>query len=68
MKMLHFITFTLVVIGGINWGLIGLSNLNLINSIFASAPSLEKIVYILVGISALYLILTHKNDCKICGK
>lgn len=66
-KWLHIITFTLVIVGAINWGLIGLLNFNLVTAIFGSAPSVEKIVYILVGLSAVYVIITHKNDCKICS-
>lgn len=68
MKLLHILTFTLVVIGALNWGLVGLLNLNLVSAILGSSPSLEKLVYILVGASAVYVFLTHKNDCKVCGK
>lgn len=53
---------TLVYVGAINWLLIGLgyffkSNLNVVNYILGPIPLLEAIVYILVGISALYLII-----------
>jgi len=67
-KWLHIITFSLVIIGAINWGLMGLLNFNLVTTLFGSAPSVEKIIYILVGLSAAYVLVTHKNDCKICGK
>ena len=67
MKALHMVTFPLVVIGALNWGLIGLLNFNLVNTIFGSWPGLEKLIYILVGASAVYLLATHKKDCKICG-
>ncbi|MBS3128449.1 DUF378 domain-containing protein [Candidatus Woesearchaeota archaeon] len=53
---LDWITFVLVVVGGINWGLVGLFQFNLVNMIFGSIMWLEKLVYILVGISALYMI------------
>lgn len=66
-KWLHIITFTLVIVGAVNWGLVGLLNLNLVTAIFGSAPSVEKIVYVLVGLSAVYVVVTHKNDCKICA-
>ncbi|MDO8657421.1 MAG: DUF378 domain-containing protein [Candidatus Levybacteria bacterium] len=66
-KWLHIITFTLVIIGAINWGLVGLLNLNLVTTLFGSTPSVEKIVYILVGLSAVYVVTTHKSDCKICS-
>ena len=54
-------TFILVMIGALNWGLIGLggfmgSNWNVVNMILGSWPTIEWIVYILVGLSALYAI------------
>jgi uncharacterized membrane protein YuzA (DUF378 family) len=63
MKALHTIAFILVVIGGINWGLVGVANIDLV----AYLPSLlAKIVYILVGLSAILLVVTHKKSCKEC--
>ena len=60
----------LVVIGGVNWGLVGLGMLlgttggwNVVNMILGSVPTLEAIVYVLVGVSAIMVIF----DCK-CGK
>jgi len=67
MKALHMTTFTLVVIGALNWGLVGLFDFNLVSAILGSVLGLERLVYILVGLSAVYLAVTHKNDCKICG-
>ncbi len=68
MKMLHMVAFLLAMIGGLNWGLVGLLNFNLVNMILGSWPIVEKIVYILVGVSAVYILATHKQDCKICGE
>lgn len=67
MKALHMATFTLVVVGALNWGLVGLFNLNLVESVLGMGP-LVKLVYILVGVSAVYLAATHMQDCKVCGK
>lgn len=53
---LDWVVWVLMLAGGLNWGLIGLFNFNLVNAIFGSIPMLERIVYILVGISALYYI------------
>lgn len=66
MKALHMIAFILVVIGGLNWGLVAF-NVNVVNMLVGSWPTLEMIVYILVGLSALYLLFTHKKDCKACS-
>ncbi|MBW3022656.1 DUF378 domain-containing protein [Candidatus Woesearchaeota archaeon] len=54
--LLDVIALVLVIIGGLNWGLVGLFNLDLVQAIFGSIPVLAKIVYILVGLSALYMI------------
>lgn len=45
----------LVLIGGLNWGLVGALNLNAVNAIVGSVPVLEQVIYILVGLSALYM-------------
>lgn len=55
MKMVSMVAMLLVVIGGLNWGLVGLLNVNLVSMLLGSVPMLEKLVYILVGVSAVYL-------------
>lgn len=67
MKMLHMVAFTLLLVGGLNWGLWALFNFNLVNTIVGSWPSVEKLVYILVGASAVYIGATHMTDCKMCS-
>jgi uncharacterized protein len=73
MKALHIISFILVVVGGLNWGLIGLGELvssegwNVVNMIFGTMPTVEAIVYLLVGLSAVALLVSHKNDCRACS-
>lgn len=44
----------LVIIGGLNWGLVGLANMNLVDILVGGMPPLDKVVYALVGLSALY--------------
>ena len=66
MKVLHTIAFILVVVGAINWGLVGLGDWNVVNMILGSVAWLERLVYILVGLSCVLLVFTHKNDCKSC--
>ncbi len=72
MKMLHMIAFLLLVVGGINWGLVGLGmflggDWNLVNMILGSMPMLESLVYLLVGVSAVVIGVTHKKDCRACS-
>ena len=66
MKNLHALAFILVIIGGLNWGLTTFE-LNVISLLLGSYPIAETIVYVLVGLSAVYLIFTHKRDCKTCS-
>lgn len=67
MKWLHMGAFLLVVVGALNWGLVGLLKLNLVSMLLGTGTMLEMLVYVLVGLSGLYLLVTHKNDCKVCG-
>jgi len=57
---LDWIAFILVIIGGLNWGLIGLVDFNLVTEI-VGAGLIASIIYTLVGISALYMIFTAKK-------
>ena len=52
-KMLELIATILVIVGALNWGLVGLLDLNLVTLILGSVPILVQVVYILVGLSAL---------------
>jgi len=56
LKTLDLIALVLVIIGGLNWGLVGLLNLDLVALLFGTGSLLSQIVYILVGLSALYMI------------
>ncbi len=51
---LDIIAMILVLIGGINWGLVGAFGFNVISAIFGAASMVGSIIYILVGISAIY--------------
>ena len=68
MKMLHMAAFTLVIVGAVNWGLVGLLDFNLVTTLFSTVPGLEQLVYILVGVSAVFIGATHMQDCKTCAK
>lgn len=66
MKSLHFVSYLLVVVGALNWGLVGLFKFNLVNAVVGSWPSVEMLVYVLVGAAAVYEVLTHGMRCKEC--
>ncbi len=67
-KEVHMVTYILVIVGALNWGLMGLFDFNLVNMILGSIPVLEKLVYIAVGASAVYEFAIHMQTCKLCGK
>ena len=56
MKTLNIIALTIVIIGAVNWGLIGLLNFNLVAFLFGDMTLLARIVYSLVGLCGLYLV------------
>lgn len=70
-KPMCWVVSLLVVIGGLNWGLVGLgalmgsgTNLNVVNLLLGSVPMVESIVYLLVGVAALfmgYMFFTEKT-------
>ncbi|MFH1972294.1 MAG: DUF378 domain-containing protein [archaeon] len=55
-NIVDWIALVLVIVGGLNWGLVGLFNFDLVATIFGSIALLQSLVYILVGIAALYTI------------
>jgi len=64
MKTLKIIAILLVIVGGLNWGLVGLFNFDLVAAIFGAMSSLSKIVYDLVGLAAIYLAVISKSLLK----
>lgn len=55
LTIIDWIALVLVIVGGLNWGLVGLFKFNLVEVIFGFAPIITTIVYIIVGIAAIYL-------------
>ncbi len=62
MKALDMLAFILVLVGALNWGMVGLLNVNLVTSLLGTMPGVENVVYILVGVSAVYVALTHQDE------
>ncbi len=64
---LDWIALVLVIVGGLNWGLVAIGNwtginLDLVNLILGKIPLLQNIVYLLVGLSAVYMIFYLKKE------
>ena len=63
MKALYSISFILVIIGALNWLLVGVFSFDLVATIFGTMSIISRIIYILVGLGAIYLILNMKKAC-----
>jgi uncharacterized protein len=61
MKVINWIAVILVIVGGLNWGLVGVVDYNLVESIFGLGTSATALVYDLVGLSALYSLFRIKS-------
>ncbi len=55
-KGLDYTALTLVIIGAVNWGLIGIFKLDLVNLLFGNMTWISRVIYTLVGLSGLYLL------------
>ena len=55
---MDWIAMILLIVGGVNWGLVGLADFDLVAAIFGEGSSLSRIVYILVGLAALFCLYT----------
>ena len=67
MKGLHVIAFILLIIGGLNWLLVGLLNWD-VGVLFGGMEAVvSRIIYILVGLAALLELFSHKKCCGACG-
>ena len=61
MKILDIIATVLLIVGGLNWGLVGLFNFNLVTAIFGDGSLLSRLVFIIVGLAAIYQVAMVKG-------
>jgi len=64
MNAVDYVAWVLVVVGGLNWGLVGAFQYNLVDSLFGVDSGISRVVYTLVGLAAVYLVvalLTKKS-------
>lgn len=66
-KTMWIVTFVLAIVGALNWGLIGAFDFNLVETLLVSFPNAQKVVYILVGISAIFQVAAIIK-CRCCSK
>ena len=60
------IAFILLIIGGLNWLLVGLFGWDISHVLGGMTSVISRIIFILVGLSALYEMFTHKSNCTCC--
>lgn len=65
MKMLNLITLLIVIVGGVNWGLVGAFDFNLVAALFGDQTALSRIAYVLVGLSALWQIMPLSRALRV---
>lgn len=66
MKILHIVAWVLLIIGGLNWGLVGAFDTDLVAKIFGAGTAISRLIYILVGLSAIWGIYAYAV-CKECS-
>ena len=64
LSVLDWLALVLVIVGGLNWGLVCAMNFDLVATIFGDMSGLSRIVYVLVGLSAVYLIFVCSKFAK----
>ena len=57
MRAINLVTLALLIVGGLNWGLVGLFGFDLVAALFGPMSALSRIVYLLVGLSALWQVM-----------
>ena len=67
MKSLHLVAFALLVIGGLNWLLVGVAGWDIGELFGGQGEIISRVIYVLVGLAAIYEVATHKANCRVCG-
>ena len=64
MSKLNKLSFLLIIIGALNWGLVGLFEFNLVEVLFGEMSIFSKLIYILVGAGGVIALMNIKKSCK----
>ncbi|NTV41496.1 MAG: DUF378 domain-containing protein [Candidatus Moranbacteria bacterium] len=68
MKGMHMLAFVLLIVGGLNWLLVGLFGFDVGELFGGQDAPISRVIYVLVGISAIYEIIMYKSFCKFFGE
>jgi len=60
MKVINLIAVIFLIVGGLNWGLVGLFNFDLVAAIFGAMSIISRVIYTLVGLSAINVVINAK--------
>lgn len=64
-KTVHMVSFLLMAVGGLNWGLVGALDINLVTMILGTGMA-ANLVYMVVGLATILEIITHRGRCTDC--
>lgn len=64
LSKIDWLALVLVIVGGLNWALVGIMDLDLVATLFGEMSAVSRIVYVLVGVSAVYLLAISKKLSK----
>jgi len=64
LNVLGWIALVLVVVGGLNWALVGIFSFDLVAAIFGEMSALARVVYAVVGLAAIYILILAASTCK----
>ena len=67
MKIVHIVAFLLLVVGGLNWGLLALTGWDISQLLGGMNSMLAKALFVLVGLAAVVELVMHKKNCKTCS-
>lgn len=62
MKWINTLAMVLLVFGGLNWGLVGVADFNIIMWVFIAMPKVQHLIYILIGIAAIWKIVVREGS------
>lgn len=68
MKSVHVAAFTLLVIGGLNWLLYAVLGWDISRYLGGMDSAAARVIYILIGLAAIYELATHRRNCALCGE
>ena len=61
LNALDWVAMALLIIGGLNWGVVGLLNVDVVAAVFGTQSPLSRVIYVVVGLAALYSIYTSSK-------